>query len=76
MKTAGIVLFTLDLLATLCTGYTNVTKEKVVDLEDLETAEENQRTVNWIPYVGIGMMVIGGAFLVLGRNKSLTSRYE
>ena len=28
---------------------------------------------SWQPYVGIGVMVIGGAFLMLGRKKSLTT---
>lgn len=79
MRTAGIIIFTMSLLKTLYTGFTNVTKEKVVDvadLEELEKAEDNEHSVNWKPYVGIGMMVIGGAFLVLGRNKSVTTRYE
>jgi hypothetical protein len=73
MKTAGLVIFTIDLLKTLYTGFTIVAKEKVVDLEELEITKDNQHTVNWQPYVGIGMMVIGGAVLMLGRKKSLTN---
>jgi hypothetical protein len=73
MKTTGIILFTVDLLTTLYTGFTNVTQEKVVDLEELELKKGNQHTVDWQPYIGIGMMVIGGAFLILGRKKSLTA---
>jgi hypothetical protein len=73
MKTAGIIFFTMDLLQTLYTGYSNVSKEKEADLEELKKKKHNQRTLNWQPYAGIGMMVIGGAFLVLGRKKSLTA---
>jgi hypothetical protein len=73
MKTAGIIIFTIDLLMTLYTGFTSVTQEKVVDLEELEITKDNRHTLDWQPYVGIGMMVIGGAFLVLGRKKSLTN---
>jgi len=73
MKTAGIILFTIDLLKTLYTGFTNVTQEKVVDMEEFEIKKENQHTVDWQPYIGIGMMVIGGAFFILGRKKSLTA---
>jgi hypothetical protein len=73
MKTASIILFTIDMLNALYTGFTNVTEEEVVDLEELEITKDNQHTIDWQPYIGIGMMVIGGAFLILGRKKSLTT---
>jgi hypothetical protein len=73
LKTAGIIILIVGLLMTLYTGFTYVTKEKVVDLGELEITKDNQHTVNWQPYIGIGVMVIGGAFLMLGRKKSLTT---
>lgn len=73
MKTAGIVLLVLGLLMTLYTGFTYVTKEKVVDLGELEKTTDNQHSVQWQPYVGIGTMVIGGAMLLLDRRKLRTS---
>ena len=73
MKTAGIIFFTMDLIKTLYTGYTNVSKEREADKDELKKKKYNQRTLNWQPYAGIGMMVLGGAFLVLGRKKSLTA---
>ena len=69
MKTAGILLLIVGLLMTLYTGFTYVTKEKVVDLGELEITKDNQHTVNWQPYVGIGIMIIGGVVLVLGVNR-------
>jgi hypothetical protein len=73
MKTTGIIFFTMDLLKTLYTGYTNVSREQEADLEQLKKKKHNRHALNWQPYAGIGMMVIGGAFLVLGRKKSLTA---
>jgi hypothetical protein len=73
MKTAGAIILIIGLLMTLYTGFTYVTKEKVVDLGELEITKDNQHTVNWQPYVGIGVMVIGGATLILGKKKSLTN---
>ncbi|RPI01813.1 MAG: hypothetical protein EHM64_15115 [Ignavibacteriae bacterium] len=73
MKTANIILFTADLLKTLYVGYSNVSKENKADLEELRKKKDEQHRVNWKPYAGIGMMVIGGAFLVLGRKKTLTA---
>lgn len=73
MKTAGIIIIIAGLLMTLYTGFTYVTKEKVVDLGELEITKDNQHTVNWQPYVGIAVMVVGGAVLILGRKKSPTT---
>ncbi|MCX6122811.1 MAG: hypothetical protein NTX44_14465 [Ignavibacteriales bacterium] len=73
MKTAGIIILIVGLLMTIYTGFTYVTKEKVVDLGELEITKDNHHTINWQPYAGIGMMVIGGAVLILGRKKSLTA---
>jgi len=71
MKTLGIVLLIVGLLMTLYTGFTYVTKEKVVDLGGLEITRDDEHTVNWQPYVGVGAMVIGGTILLLGRKKLL-----
>ncbi len=73
MKTAGIIILTIDLLNALYTGFTNVTQEKVVGSEELKMNKENQHTIDWQSCIGIGVMIIGGAFLILGRKKSLTT---
>ena len=73
MKTAGIIILIIGLVMTLYTGFTYITKEKVVDLGDLEITRDKEHTVNWQPYVGIGTMIIGGAVFFLGRRKPLTS---
>jgi membrane-associated HD superfamily phosphohydrolase len=73
MKTAGIILLVIGLIMTLYTGFTYVTKEKVVELGDLKITRDDEHSVNWQPYVGIGVMVIGGVVLILSRKKSLTN---
>ena len=73
MKTAGIILLVVGLVMTLYTGFTYVTREKVVDLGDIEITAEDEHSVQWQPYVGIGTMVIGGALLFLQRRKTRTS---
>jgi hypothetical protein len=71
MKTVGMIIFTIDLLKTLYTGYSNVSKEKNIALKEPKGKKDSQHDINWQPYIGMGMMVIGGAFLVLSRKKSL-----
>lgn len=69
MKKAGMIILIVGLLMTLYTGFTYFTREKVVGLGKLEITKDNQHAVNWQPYVGIGIMIIGGVVLVLGVNQ-------
>lgn len=73
MKTSGILLLIAGLLMTLYAGFTYITKEKSVGMGQVEITEDREHAVNWQPYIGIGVMVIGGAFLFLGRKKSPTN---
>ena len=73
MKKAGIIIFIIGLLMTLYTGFTYITKEKIVDVGELEITKDDEHSVNWQPYVGIGVMVIGGALLIGDRKKLLTT---
>jgi hypothetical protein len=73
MKTAGIIILIVGLLMTLYTGFTYVTKEKVLEVGDLKITKDDQHTIHWQPYVGIATMVIGGVVLVASRKKSLAT---
>jgi hypothetical protein len=73
MKTAGIIILIVGLLMTLYTGFTYVTKEKVLEVGDLKITKDDQHTISWQPYVGIATMVIGGIILVASRKKSLAT---
>jgi hypothetical protein len=69
MKTAGIILLVLGLLMTIYSGYTYVTKEKVLDIGGIEITSDKEHTINWQPYVGLGIIVIGGTVLVMSKKK-------
>ena len=71
MKTAGIIILIAGLLMTVYTGFTYVTKEKVLDVAGLELTRDDHHTISWQPYVGLAAMVIGGVVLVLSRKKPL-----
>ncbi len=68
MKTAGIAILIIGLLMTLYTGFTYITREKVVDLGNLEITKDNHHDINWQPYMGIGVMVFGGTILVMEKR--------
>jgi hypothetical protein len=71
MKTVGMVIIIVGLLMTLYAGFTYFTKEKVVDLGSIEITRDKEHTVQWQPYVGIGVIVLGGALVFASRKKSL-----
>jgi hypothetical protein len=69
MKQAGIVILLVGLLMTLYSGFSYFTKEKVVDLGSVEITRDKEHSVDWQPYVGIAVMLAGGAVLVFGKKR-------
>lgn len=72
MKTVGIIILIVGLVMTLYSGFSYVTREKVVQMGELEITADVQHTTNWEPYIGLGVMAIGGTILIFGRKKPAT----
>jgi len=70
MKSTGITLIVIGLLLTIFTGFGFFTKKKVVDLGKVEITASEPHRVKWPPYVGVGVMVVGGIILLVGAKKS------
>jgi hypothetical protein len=70
MRKTGIVLIIAGLLLTVITGFGFFTKEKVVDLGRVEINKKEQHKVKWSPYVGVGIMIVGGIMLLTGSKRS------
>ncbi len=68
-KTIGIIILVIGLLMTLYTGFNYVTKEKVVDIGSVEITADKEHTASWSPFIGIGVMVIGGVVFLYGKKK-------
>jgi LPXTG-motif cell wall-anchored protein len=69
MKTAAIIILIAGLLMTVYTGFGFVTKEKVIDLGAVEVMQDKHHSAAWPPYLGIGVMVLGGALLVVAKKR-------
>ena len=69
MKKAGIVLLVVGLLFTIITGFKFFTREKVIDVGSLKITASMPHHVNWSPYLGVGIMIAGGAMLLIGYKK-------
>jgi len=69
MKITGILIMLLGLGLTIFTAFTFFTREKVVDLGVVEITRNQPHYLNWSPFVGIAVMVIGGFIILLARKK-------
>ncbi|MBK7607305.1 MAG: hypothetical protein IPI18_08935 [Saprospiraceae bacterium] len=56
----------IGLLFALFAGYKYVTKSKVVDIGPIEISQDKTHQLDWSPYLGVGMMLVGGLFVLLG----------
>jgi hypothetical protein len=70
MKKVGLVLLVLGVLITIFNGVNFVTKEKVVDIGSLEISADKNHSVNWSPYLGVALIVLGGGAYLLAGKKS------
>ena len=69
MKTIGAIVLAIGILMTVITGFTYVTKEKVVDVGPLEINKEEHHPVYWSPITGIVLAVGGIVILLVARQK-------
>ena len=69
MKNLGIILLIVGILLTVYSTFSFFTKEKVVDIGKLEISKQEKHTVNWSPFVGIGLIVAGGIVLMQANKK-------
>lgn len=69
MKKAGLIILMLGLLVTMFTGLNFVTREKVVDIGELEISANKNHSLSWSPVIGVVMMAIGAGFYLLSSKK-------
>jgi len=69
MKNAGIVIIIIGLLLTIITAFTYFTREKVVDIGNVEITANKRHHLKWSPLVGIAVMGAGGVVLLLASKK-------
>jgi hypothetical protein len=67
VKTIGVILIVLGLVALAYQGITYTTREKVIDLGPIEASKETKKTIPLPPVVGI-VSIAGGIFLLLKKK--------
>lgn len=62
-KTLGIILIVIGLIMLIWTGFSYTQREKVVDAGPVHISADKHKSVNWPPYAG-GIILIVGVVLV------------
>jgi len=70
MKKTGIIIFIIGLLATVFTGFNFITREKVVDIGELEIMGNKNHSIAWEPAAGFGIMIVGGILIAIGSKRN------
>jgi len=66
MKKTGLVILVLGVLITIFTGFKFITKEKVVDMGEIQITRDKKHSLAWSPLVGVAVMLVGGGILLFG----------
>ena len=69
MRNISIIIVALGILITLFTGFNYITREKVVDIGELEISVDKNNSVAWSPLLGIALIIIGGGIYFYGDRK-------
>jgi len=69
MKKVGITILVVGLIITLITGFSFITREKVVDIGNVEITRNKKHAVVWPPLAGVAVMIIGGGIILIGTKK-------
>jgi len=73
MKSAGILLLALGILALVYQGFTYTTRETIIDIGPIQATAETEKTIPIEPVVG-GALIIAGAALLYSAKKTGAKR--
>ena len=69
MKKIGLFIIGIGIVVTLLGGFNYVTKKKIVDIGNLEITTNKNHVMEWSPYIGVAVIVLGIGVVLYGRKK-------
>lgn len=69
-RSIGIVLMILGLVLLVWTGFTYTKKEKIIDAGPIQVSADREKSVNWSPYAGAIVLVVGAVLFISGKKNS------
>lgn len=68
-KTLGAIFLIVGVVMMIWTGFSFTKREKVVDAGPLHVSADKEHTVNWPPYAGGALAIVGVIMLVTPQRK-------
>jgi hypothetical protein len=68
MKKAGIIILIIGLALTIFTTATFFTREKIVDMGEIQISANKRHKLNWSPFIGIAVMAVGGVLMLVPKK--------
>lgn len=68
-KTSGLILTILGIVMLVWTGFSYTKKEKIVDAGPIEISADKEKNINWPPYVGGIVLIVGVVILITSKKK-------
>jgi hypothetical protein len=69
MKTIGMILVIVGIVALIYSGFTYTTEKEVVDLGPIDINKEEKHRVSWPPVAGVVLLLGGALMLVIDRRQ-------
>lgn len=69
-RTLGIILTLVGIAMLIWGSFTYTKKEKIIDTGSIEISADKQETVNWPPYVGGVVLVVGVVLILVGKKNA------
>lgn len=69
-RTIGTVLILLGIVLLVWTGFTYTKKEKIIDAGPIQVSADREKSVNWPPYVGGIVLIVGVVLFVSGKKNN------
>ena len=67
-KTLGVIFTIVGAAMLIWGGFTYTKKEKLIDAGPIQISADRQKTVDWPPYVGGVVLVVGVVLLVTAKK--------
>ena len=72
-KTLGIILTVVGIAMLIWGGFSYTRKVKVIDAGPIQVSADKQENVNWPPYVGGVVLIVGIVILVTSKRDKIKS---
>jgi len=69
-RTIGLILIVIGIVLLVWTGFTYTKKEKIIDAGPVQVSADREKTVNWPPYAGGIVLVVGAVLFIFGKKEN------